>query len=161
LGFFRLGPTIPGSETPRPMAMTLDLRPRDLDPPAAVFIRLAVGVVFLTEGVQKFLFPEALGVGRFTLLGLPHPAVLAPFVADVEVVAGLFLLVGLLTRLSALALLADISVAIWVTKLPMLAREGLWHTAHEARTDWAMLFGLLFLLVTGPGSFSLDAARRR
>jgi uncharacterized membrane protein YphA (DoxX/SURF4 family) len=142
------------------MASTLDLQSRGSGPRSALFIRLAVGAVFFTEGLQKFLFPEALGVGRFTQLGLPHPAVLAPFVADVEVVAGLFLLVGLLTRLSSLALLVDIGVAIAVTKLPMLARDGFWKMAHEARTDWAMLLGLLFLLLTGPGPISLDALRR-
>ncbi len=141
------------------MATRLDLQPRDSGPPAALLIRLAVGAVFLTEGVQKFLFPATLGVGRFTQLALPHPGLLAQFVADVEVVAGLFLLVGLLTRLSALALLVDICVAIAVTKLPMLARDGFWKTAHESRTDWAMLFGLLYLLLSGPGPFSLDAVR--
>lgn len=143
------------------MTPTLDLKPRDRGPPAAVLIRLAVGAVFLTEGVQKFLFPAALGVGRFTQLALPHPTLLAPFVADVEVVCGLFLLVGLLTRISALALLIDICVAIAVTKVPMLARDGFWKTAHESRTDWAMLFGLLFLLFSGSGPFSLEAVRRR
>jgi uncharacterized membrane protein YphA (DoxX/SURF4 family) len=143
------------------MATRLELQPRDSGPPAALLIRLAVGAVFLTEGAQKFLFPDALGVGRFAQLGLPHPALLAPFVADVEVVAGLFLLVGLVTRLSALALLADICVAIAVTKLPMLAKDGFWKMAHEARTDWAMLLGLLFLLLAGPGPWSIDAARKR
>jgi uncharacterized membrane protein YphA (DoxX/SURF4 family) len=141
------------------MATRLDLQARNGGPPAAILIRLAVGAVFLTEGVQKFLFPAALGVGRFTQLALPHPTLLAPFVADVEVVAGLFLLVGLLTQVSALALLIDICVAIAATKVPMLARDGFWKTAHESRTDWAMLFGLLFLLFSGAGSFSLDAIR--
>ncbi len=142
------------------MATTLDPKPRDAGPPAALFIRLAVGAVFLTEGLQKFLLPQALGVGRFTQLGLPHAAVLATFVGDVEVVAGLFLLVGLWTWLSSLALLVDIGVAIAVTKLPMLARDGFWKMAHEARPAWALLLGLLFLLATGPGPVSVDALRR-
>lgn len=143
------------------MAGSFDLQTREGGPAATLFIRIAVGAVFLTEGVQKFLFPEALGVGRFASLGFSHPGLWAPVVADVEVVAGLFLLVGLLTRLSAFALLVDISVAIWVTKLPMLARDGFWKAAHESRTDWAMWFGLLFLLLVGPGSVSLDAVRRQ
>ena len=74
------------------------------DAPAAVLlIRLLVGAVFVSEGIQKFLFPADLGVGRFTKIGIPSPEVLAPFVGVVEIVGGLLLLVGLLTRLAALA----------------------------------------------------------
>ncbi|HUB06502.1 MAG TPA: DoxX family protein [Myxococcales bacterium] len=143
------------------MARTLDLRAPADPKPGLVLIRLAVGAVFLTEGIQKFLYPAALGVGRFTKIGIPWPQFAAPFVGDVEVVAGLFVLVGLWTRLSAFALLVDISVAIVTTKIPMLLHEGFWKAAHEARTDWAMFFALLFLVIAGPGSLSLDESRRR
>ncbi len=131
--------------------------------PANVLVRFLVGTVFLSEGIQKFLFPEALGVGRFAKIGIPLPQLSAPFVADVEIVAGALLIVGLLTRLGAVLLLADIVVAIATTKFPMLASKGFWATAHEARTDWSMLLGLLFLLAAGAGPLSVDAriARRR
>ena len=128
---------------------------------ANVFVRVLVGAVFLSEGIQKFLFPEALGVGRFARIGIPVAQVSAPFIGVLEIAGGALLLVGLLTRLAAGLLLADISVAIVTTKLPMLASKGFWATAHEARTDWSMLLGLVFLLVAGAGSRSLDARLAR
>jgi uncharacterized membrane protein YphA (DoxX/SURF4 family) len=129
-------------------------------PGSVLFIRLMVGGVFLAEGVQKFLFPAALGVGRFAKIGLPAPQLLAPFVGAVEIVCGALVLLGLATRLAAVPLLADILVAIATTKLPMLARSGFWATVHEARTDFSMLMGLLFLLAVGAGRLSFDARVR-
>jgi uncharacterized membrane protein YphA (DoxX/SURF4 family) len=116
-----------------------------------------VGAVFLSEGIQKFLFADALGVGRFIKIGIPYPNVMAPLVGVVEIVCGSLLLIGLLTRLAAIPLLIDISVAILSTKLPMLYQKGFWTTAHEARTDYCMLLGLCFLLIAGAGSCSIDA----
>jgi putative oxidoreductase len=125
-------------------------------PGAVILIRLIVGGVFLSEGIQKFLFPSALGVGRFTKIGIPFPVFSAPFVGVFEVGCGALLILGLLTRLAAIPLIIDIGVAIATTKLPMLAKDGLWATAHEARTDYAMLLGLIFLLIVGAGSISVD-----
>jgi uncharacterized membrane protein YphA (DoxX/SURF4 family) len=116
-----------------------------------------VGWVFMSEGIQKFLFPAALGVGRFGKIGIPSPHFFAPFVGVVETVCGLLLIVGLLTRLAAIPLLIDISVAIATTKIPMLLKSGFWAAMHEARTDYCMLLGALFLIVVGGGSFSVDA----
>lgn len=124
---------------------------------ANAVVRVLVGAVFLSEGIQKFLFPDALGVGRFTKIGIPIPHVSAPFVGVVEIVAGALLLMGLLTRVAAILLLIDISVAIATTKIPMAFSKGFWAAAHEARTDWAMFLGLVFLLAAGAGSRSLDA----
>ena len=133
-------------------------------------VRLLVGLVFLPEGVKKLLFPEQWGAGRFARIGIPAPEVMAPFVGLVEVVFGLLLLVGLLTRLATIPLLADIGVAIATTKVPLLWRAtavaskvGFWSMQAESRTDFAMLMGLLFLLLAGGGALSLDAslARRR
>jgi uncharacterized membrane protein YphA (DoxX/SURF4 family) len=127
---------------------------------ANLVIRIMVGAVFLSEGIQKFLYPEALGVGRFVKIGIPMPDFSAPFVGVVEIVAGTLLMLGLLTRLSAALLFIDISVAIITTKFPMLLAKGFWVTAHESRTDWAMWLGLLFLLLVGAGPRSLDARLR-
>ena len=126
-------------------------------PPATVLIRVVVGWVFLSEGIQKFLYPEALGVGRFSKIGIPAPHVMAPFVGVVEVVAGGLLIVGLATRPAAVALLIDIAVALLSTKVPMLEQRGFWAAMHEARTDLAMLFGLIFLISVGAGPRSIDA----
>ena len=132
------------------------------DAPAAVLlIRLMVGAVFVSEGIQKFLFPAELAVGRFTKIGLPSPEILAPFVGGVEIVGGFLLLLGLCTRLAAGALIIDMIVAITTTKIPILLKDGLWKMAHEARTDWSMLLGALFLLLVGAGAWSLDACLSR
>lgn len=126
-------------------------------PRAVILIRLLVGCVFFSEGVQKFLFPAALGVGRFQKIGIPAPEFFAPLVGVVEVVCGLLVIVGLITRLAAIPLLIDISVAIATTKIPMLAESGLWVTLHEARTDFCMFLGSVFLIACGSGGISLDA----
>ncbi len=135
----------------------LNIRMLSADAPAPVLlVRLLVGAVFLSEGIQKFLFPAALGAGRFEKIGIPAPQFFAPFVGVVEIVFGALLIVGLLTRLAAIPLIIDISVAIATTKIPMLLRSGFWATAHEARTDFCMLLGGIFLLIVGPGRLSLD-----
>lgn len=126
-------------------------------PRSVLLVRWLVGAVFLTEGIQKFLFPDALGVGRFVKIGIPAPEFFAPFVGVTEIVCGGLLIVGLVTRAAAIPLIIDISVAIVTTKLPMLAKSGFWAMAHEARTDWCMLLGSIFLLVVGAGPSSLDA----
>jgi len=142
---------------------------RTSEPTAVVLIRLMVGGVFLSEGIQKFLFADDVGAGRFARIGIPSPALMGPFVGVVEIVCGALILLGLLTRLATIALLIDILVAIFSTKIPILlghgfwrfsvskvAYYGFWGTLHEARTDLSMLLGLLFLLIVGAGAWSLD-----
>ncbi len=123
----------------------------------AVVIRLLVGAVFLSEGIQKFLFPDALGVGRFIKIGIPAPEVMAPFVGVVETAGGLLILTGLATRPAALVLMINMLVAFSTTKVPILLSQGFWPMAHEARTDWSMFLGSFFLLLEGAGPWSLDA----
>ncbi|WP_437483032.1 DoxX family protein [Sorangium sp. So ce1014] len=130
-------------------------------PAAAVLIRLAVGSVFLSEGIQKFLFPAELGAGRFAKIGLPAPEILGPFVGAVEIACGSLVLLGLATRLAAVPLIVTMLVAITTTKVPLLVKRGFWAMAHESRTDWAMLLGALFLLLVGAGGLSLDARLAR
>ena len=139
-------------------------------PAAVVLIRLMIGGVFLSEGVQKFLFPDENGVGRFTKIGVPSPEFTAPFVGVVEIVCGGLILLGFLTRLAAIPLIIDMLVAILSTKIPILLGHGFWGfslrnvpyygfwgMAHEARTDFAMLLGSIFLLIVGAGVWSIDA----
>jgi len=126
-----------------------------------LLLRVLVGWVFLSEGIQKFLFPAALGPGRFAKIGIPAPSLTAPFVGIVEVVCGALLLLGLFTALAAVPLLIDILVAIATTKIPMLLRQGFWAAMHEARTDFCMTLGLIAILCLGPGLLSLDARRGR
>jgi putative oxidoreductase len=126
-------------------------------PAATLLVRLLVGAVFVSEGIQKFLFPDALGVGRFIKIGIPAPAVMAPFVGVVEIACGLLLILGVLTRVAAIPLLIDMLVAIVTTKVPIFVKSGFWAMAHEARTDYAMILGSFFLLLVGAGPFSIDA----
>ncbi len=127
-------------------------------PHAVLLIRLMVGAVFLSEGLQKFLFPATAGAGRLAKIGLPWPEFLGPFVGSFEVICGTLILLGLLTRLAAIPLLTIMAVALYSTKLPILLNSGFWKMAHEARTDCCMTLGALFLLIVGAGAWSLDAA---
>jgi len=143
-------------------------------PAATVFVRIMAGGVFVSEGIQKFLYPEELAAGRFAKIGIPSPEILGPFVGGCEVVCGALLIIGLLTRLAAIVVPIDISVAIVSTKIPLflghgywgfslmkLPRYGFWSMMHEARTDFSMWLGLLFLLIVGAGRWSFDAALMR
>jgi putative oxidoreductase len=133
----------------------------DRAPNAVILVRVMVGWVFMSEGIQKFLYPAALGVGRFEKIGIPAPQFFAPFVGTIETVCGFLLIVGLITRLAAIPLLINISVAIATTKIPLLSKSGFWGTMHEARTDFCMFLGLLFLIAVGSGRLSLDSPLHR
>jgi putative oxidoreductase len=124
---------------------------------AVIIIRLMVGAVFVSEGIQKFLYPAEVGAGRFAKIGIPSPDVVAPVVATFEIGCGALVLAGALTRLAVLPLIVIMLTAITTTKIPILMEQGFWKMAHEARTDWSMLLGAIFLLVVGAGAWSLDA----
>ncbi len=124
---------------------------------ATILIRLMVGAVFLSEGIQKFLFPALRGAGRFEKIGLPSPDFLGSFVGFFEILSGLLILAGLLTRLAAIVPIIIMLVAIATTKSTVLQEEGFWAMLHGSRTDWAMLLGSIYLLVKGGGRWSADA----
>jgi putative oxidoreductase len=141
-------------------------------PGSTILVRLLVGlVVFFPEGIQKLVFPELLGAGRFANIGIPYPELTGPFVGTVEIICGVLIIFGLLTRPAAVPLLIIMLVAIvstkapiwlghdfWIFHPPKLARYGFWSMAHEARADFCMLLGSLYLLIEGGGRWSLDAA---
>ena len=139
-------------------------------PASVILIRIVVGGVFLSEGIQKFLYPNDLGAGRFIKIGIPAPEVMGHFVGVIEIVCGSLIVLGLLTRLAAIPLIIDMCVALISTKIPILLGHGFWRfsvsklpsygfwsMAHEARVDFAMLLGSIFLLIVGAGVSSLDA----
>jgi putative oxidoreductase len=141
---------------------------------ATFLIRIVVGGVFLAEGILKFFYPADLGAGRFARIGIPRPEAMGPFVAGVEIVCGALLIFGLLTRLAAIVLWIEISVAILSTKIPILLGRGFWGFSleklphygflsmiHQARADFAMWFGAFFLLLVGAGAWSFDAVISR
>ena len=139
-------------------------------PASVILIRIVVGGVFLSEGIQKFLYPNDLGAGRFIKIGIPAPEVMGPFVGMIEIICSSLIVLGLLTRLAAIPLIIDMCVALISTKIPILLGHGFWRfsvsklpsygfwsMAHEARVDFAMLLGSIFLLIVGAGVSSLDA----
>ncbi len=143
-----------------PAAAMNRLNPVPVSTRSIVWIRLAVGLVFATQGLLKYIDPN-MGVNRFTRIGFPVPAFTAHFVGTFEMACGALVLIGLWTRLAAVPLLVVIATAIATTKLPELSRasQGFWFMVSDARTDFAMLCSLLFLIAAGPGLLSVDAAR--
>jgi uncharacterized membrane protein YphA (DoxX/SURF4 family) len=123
-------------------------------------IRLAVGSIFLTQGILKYIDPK-MGVVRFTRIGFPHPYFTAHFVGTFEIVCGFLVMLGLWTRAAVVPLLIVISTAIATTKVPELFRagQGFWFMVSDARTDFAMLCSLVFLIVEGGGAWSWDARK--
>lgn len=132
-------------------------RQSDAGPASLFLIRLPVGLIFLTQGILKYIDPH-MGVLRFARIGFAHPYFTAHFVGTFEIVCGLLVLFGLVTRLASIPLLIIISTAIATTKIPELFRpdQGFWFMASDARTDFAMLCLLIFLIVMGSGRLSLD-----
>ncbi len=138
--------------------------------PWTILIRLAVGlVVFFPEGIQKLIFPDILGAGRFAKIGIPWSDVMGPFVGIVELICGALIVVGLFTRLATIPLIITMIVALISTKLPILLghgfgpfslpdfkRYGFWSAQHEARADLTMLLGCAYLFIVGSGRWSID-----
>lgn len=108
------------------------------------------------EGIQKFVYSDALGVGRFIEIGIPYAEVMAPLVGVCEIVFGTFILIGFFTRLAAIPQVIIMLTALTTTKLSLLSEKGLLAFSHDARNDLLMLFGLIFLLVKGSGAISID-----
>lgn len=121
-----------------------------------LLIRALVGCVFLSEGIQKFLYPDKVGAGRFARIGFENPELLASFVGVNEILFGVLLLLGLFTRLAVVPIVIIMLTAIATTKIPILMESGFWKMAHDARTDFSMLTCSIFLLIEGGGRWSLD-----
>ena len=152
--------------------LTWLMNPPTDGPASTLLLRLMAGGVFLWEGVMKFVFVSQ-GVGRFTKLGMPFPHFTADFVGCLEIVGGLLLLSGLMTRLIAIPFIIEMIVAILSTKISMFLgtsplplppsppQVGMWAVLHEVRSEYAQLLTSAFLLINGPGKWSLDALLQR
>jgi putative oxidoreductase len=121
-----------------------------------VIPRIIVGLIFLTEGIQKFIFPELLGTGRFAKIGFTNPEFWASFTGCFEIVCGILVLFGFLTRIASIPLFIIMATAFITTKYPLLKEKGIWNFAHEYRTDFAMTLLLLLLVLYGGGKYSID-----
>jgi uncharacterized membrane protein YphA (DoxX/SURF4 family) len=148
------------------------IHPPTAAPAATLLLRLMAGGVFLSEGILKFVYASQ-GVGRFTKLGFPWPQLTATFVGGLEIVGGLLLIAGLLTRIMAIAFIVEMVVAILATKIslylgtsplplpPVPPKIGFWAVMHETRSDYAQLLTVAFLMLAGPGKWSIDALLRQ
>jgi putative oxidoreductase len=122
-----------------------------------ILVRLVVGLVFLTEGIQKYLFPDLLGTGRFLKIGFSDPAFWAYFTGTFEIICGALIILGLLIRLASIPPIIIMMVAFITTKWPMLIGKGFWPFMHEYRTDFAMTLLLIYLILYGAGKWSADS----
>ena len=122
-----------------------------------IIIRLVVGLIFLSEGIQKYLYAGLIGTGRFEKIGFTDPAFWAYFTGAFEIVCGILILIGLLTRLASIPLFIVMITAFVTTKWPILMEKGFWAMAHEYRTDFAMTLLLIYLLIYGSGRWSVDS----
>lgn len=148
------------------------LNPPDYAPKATILVRLMAGSVFLWEGILKFVYTNQ-GVGRFTKIGIPAPHATAVFVGVLEILGGVLLITGFLTRLIAIPFVIEMLVAIASTKValylgtsplplpPALPKVGIWAVLHEVRSEYAQMMSVLFLAIVGPGPWSLDAVLAR
>jgi uncharacterized membrane protein YphA (DoxX/SURF4 family) len=139
-------------------------------PKSTLLLRLMTGGLFFWEGLLKFVYVNQ-GVGRFTKPGGPFPHFTATFIA-IEIVGGLLLLSGLMTRLIAIPFVVEMIVAILATKIslylgtsplslpPAPPKMGFWAVLHEIRSEYAQIMTVIFLLINGPGKWSLDAVLR-
>jgi uncharacterized membrane protein YphA (DoxX/SURF4 family) len=148
------------------------LNPPTDGPKSTLLLRLMAGGVFFWEGLLKFVYANQ-GVGRFAKLGIPFPNFTATFIGGLEIVGGLLLLAGLTTRVIAIPFIAEMIVAIFSTKIslylgtsplplpPAPPQVGIWAVLHEIRSEYAQMLTVTFLLVNGPGEWSLDTVLRR
>jgi putative oxidoreductase len=118
---------------------------------APLFARIVVGYVFLLSGWGKLQNLPAV-IDNFAGWHIPAPHVLAPFVSGVEFFGGLFLLLGLLTRISAGALGVTMIVAIASAKWQDV--DSLETLLGFDETEYLALF--LWLAIAGAGTLSLD-----
>jgi uncharacterized membrane protein YphA (DoxX/SURF4 family) len=148
------------------------LNPPQSAPRSIILIRLMAGSVFLWEGILKFVYANQ-GIGRFTKLGMPWPGPTANFVALLEIVGGLMLISGFLTRFISVPFIIEMIVAMLSTKIalylgtsplplpPAPPQFGIWAVLHEIRSEFAQIMCSVFLLCAGPGSWSIDALLTR
>lgn len=135
---------------------------------AIILIRIFAGLTFIGEGFLKFFF-SSLGAMRFKLIGIPFPEFHAYAIGTLEIIGGICLLLGLFNNLFCLLFAIEMIFAFATTKIglflgtsplplpPVPPQIGFWALVHESRDDYAQFFAMVFLLILGPGKFSLDA----
>lgn len=116
-----------------------------------LFARIVVGWVFMWSGWEKLhALPQI--TANFASWGIPFPEITTPFVSGVEFFGGLFLLLGLFTRIAGVPLVIVMIVAIVSAKWDQV--DSFETLAGFEEMSYMALFG--WLAVAGPGPISLD-----
>jgi uncharacterized membrane protein YphA (DoxX/SURF4 family) len=121
-----------------------------------IFARVATGLIFLSEGIQKYLIVSMIGPAYFKEIGFGHPLFWAHFTGAFEISCGILILIGLITRIASIPLLIIMIAAFFTTKLPLLLNSGFLTFAHEYRIDFALTMLLLLQIIYGGGKWSAD-----
>ncbi len=125
---------------------------------APLVVRVLVGVVMAAHGLQKLQGgPANFGQG-LAGLGVPLPELMAYVVTFVELIGGVLLIVGLLSRVAALLLTIDLVVAILLVKVNIGLLSPSDGSGVGAELDLALIAGFLVILLAGPGRLSVDNA---
>lgn len=122
---------------------------------ALAALRVAIGGIFAAHGAQKLFIYGIEGVtGAFGGMGIPMPGLVGPLTGVIELVAGIALVAGLMTRLAGLGLALVMLGAIGFVHI----RAGFW-APNGVEFPLALLAGAAVLALSGGGRYSLDALR--
>jgi putative oxidoreductase len=125
---------------------------------APLVVRVLVSVIMVAHGWQKLQAgPEGFGQA-LAGLGVPLPVLMAYLVTFVEVIGGVLLIVGLLSRLAALLLTIDLVVAVLLVKVNIGLLSPADGSGVGYELDLALIAGLLVVVLAGPGRLSVDQA---
>jgi putative oxidoreductase len=125
---------------------------------APLAVRLITGIIMLAHGWQKLteMGPGNFGGQMLAGLGVPLPVFMGYVVTFLEIIGGILLIVGFLSRLAALLLTIDLVVAILLVKVNVGFISG--SSGTGAELDLALIAGFLVILFAGPGRLSVDHA---
>ncbi|HEX6535257.1 MAG TPA: DoxX family protein [Gemmatimonadaceae bacterium] len=120
-------------------------------------LRLVLGVVFLAHGIQKlFVFGHGGVTAAFAQMGVPSPELMATLATAIELLCGIALIVGIVTRYAAVLLAIEMFLAIVFVK----ARGGFF-LPNGAEYELTLCIALVALVLTGPGALALEHALTR
>lgn len=122
-----------------------------------ILIRLIVGLIFLSEGIQKYLIVSVVGPTFFQESGFNNPMFWVYLAGSFEILCGILIMFGFLTRLASIPLLTIMITAFITVKLPLLSSRGFWTFLHEYNIDFSLTFLLILLIIYGGGKWSVDS----
>lgn len=124
---------------------------------ALLVLRVIAGIIMLAHGSQKlFVFGFAGVAHSFAQMGIPAAGFMGPFIGIVEFAGGIGLILGLLTRLSALGLACDMAGAILLVHM----KNGFFAPmGFEFPLSLLAAFAAVFF--AGAGAWSIDGAIKR